>query len=73
MITIEGLTPKQRVLADILWQIDSGEAIEQFISSLLPRDQAEAKTVMELMVITSNDTVDNVNMATNFLTDIMER
>jgi hypothetical protein len=73
MITIEGLTLKQRILANILWQIDSGEAIERFISSLLPRDQAEAKTVLELIVIASHDTVDDVSMATNFLTDIMER
>ena len=73
MITIEGLTPKQRALADILWQIDSGEAIEQFISTLLPRDQAEAKTVMELMVLATQDKITDVSSATKFLTNIMEQ
>ena len=73
MIAILSLSPKQRALADILWQIDSSEAIQAFISALRPLDQREAQTIMELMVLAHHDAVDSVCEAESVLNRIRER
>lgn len=47
--TLEGLTPKQMVLADIMWALDDFEQVQTFIRTLPKREQAECQTIIELM------------------------
>ena len=50
MITIEGLNKRQRILADIIWALDTKDKVEAFIRSLPKPDQQQAITVVEMMI-----------------------
>ena len=63
MITIDGFTPKQRVLADIMWNMDSKDRVNMFIDTLLPQDQREARTVLEMIILAFTDEVESVDEA----------
>ncbi len=60
MITIEGLNKKQRLLADLMWSMDSKDQVTTFIRSLPERDRKQAQVVCELMVLAFIDEVDTV-------------
>lgn len=47
--TIEGLSPKQMVLADIMWGLDGFDEVSAFIATLPRREQKECHTIIELM------------------------
>jgi hypothetical protein len=48
--TLEGLTPKQMVLADMIWECQTGEQVKAFVRSLpTPALRKEASTIVELM------------------------
>ena len=47
--TIDRLSDKQRVLADIIWSFDEFDQVEKFIATLGVADQKECKTIIELM------------------------
>lgn len=51
MITIEGLTRKQKMLADIIWALDTQDQVRNFIASLPPKDRNEAQVVCEMMIL----------------------
>ena len=63
MITIDGFTAKQRVLADIMWSMDSKDRVNMFIDTLLPQDQREARTVLEMIILAFTDEVESVDEA----------
>jgi hypothetical protein len=60
MITIEGFTKRQRVLADIIWALESQEQVEMFISTLPRKQKMEARVVCEMMILACIDEVDTV-------------
>jgi len=63
MITIDGFTSKQRVLADIMWNMDSKDRVNMFIDTLVPQDQREARTVLEMIILAFTDKVESVDEA----------
>lgn len=60
-IQIEGLSAKQRALADIIWACQSREAVHRFIHSLPANDQAQAHVVLEMMMWAVWDNIDGVD------------
>lgn len=50
MITIEGLTKKQRAILDIMWSMDTKEQVQGFIQSLTTKDQVDATSLMEILI-----------------------
>ena len=50
MITITGLTNKQKVLMDVMWAMDSMPAVEAFIKSLPKRDQQDCQSLVTIAV-----------------------
>ena len=50
MITIEGLTKKQRAILDIMWSMDTKEQVESFVQSLPPSDKCDATSLMEMLI-----------------------
>ena len=48
-IEITGLTKRQQILADILWNIDEWDQVERFIASLPKRDRIDCEGIMEIM------------------------
>jgi hypothetical protein len=73
MITIEGLSKKQRALADILWAMDGTEQVQAFIAALHPKDRVEAQTVCEMMILACIDECEDVEIAEQVLVDIMSK
>ena len=50
MITITGLTNKQKVLMDVMWAMDTMPAVEAFIKSLPKRDQQDCESLVAIAV-----------------------
>ena len=50
MITITGLTNKQKVFMDVMWAMDSMPAVNAFIKSLPTRDQQDCESLVAIAV-----------------------
>ena len=57
MIEIQGLSPKQMALADIMWAISSKEGVDAFIATLPCAEQRECKSLIELMQLAFMDDI----------------
>jgi len=66
-ITIEGLNRRQAMLADIMWAMNGRDQVERFIQSLPALQQAEARTVMHMMIAAVYDDVEDVAFAQQVL------
>lgn len=66
-IELHGLTSKQKALADIMWAIDSKEGVESFISTLPKADQLICRSLIELMVLSFLDEVQDTTEAKELL------
>ena len=59
MITITGLTHKQKVFMDVMWSMDSMPAVNAFIKSLPTRDGQDCASLVAIAV---QDTLEQDNM-----------
>lgn len=64
MIQIEGLSKKQRMLADIIWSLDTQDQVQAFIKSLPEKDRKQAVVVTQMMILAFIDEVDTVDEQT---------
>jgi hypothetical protein len=51
MIEIDGLNYHQRILADILWNLQTFDQIQSFLETLDDDERQEANTVMTMMTL----------------------
>jgi hypothetical protein len=73
MITIEGLSRKQKMLADIIWALDSQDQVQTFIASLPPKDRRDAQTVTQLMILAFLDEVTDTTDARRVIADLVDK
>lgn len=66
-IQLEGLTPKQVALCDIMWTINSFEGVQDFIRTLPRADQCTCRTLIELMQLAFADEITSVDEAQEVL------
>jgi len=59
-ITLQGLTKQQYQLADLLWNCESEQDVEQLKQSLPATHRREAETVHQLMIAAVFDGYDEV-------------
>ena len=78
-IRLDGLTPRQQLLADIMWSIEEWADVEKFIATLPARERIECQGIVEMMRIEliesyqkSLDT-ENTSEATEVITRIMRQ
>ena len=50
MITITGLSQKQKVFMDVMWTMESMPAVEAFIKSLPTRDRQDCESLVTIAV-----------------------
>jgi hypothetical protein len=50
MITITGLSQKQKVFMDVMWTMESMPAVEAFIKTLPQRDQQDCRSLVAIAV-----------------------
>lgn len=67
ILQIEGLTPRQRALADVMWILNEPEDVLLFIHTLPKEQREEATVVMELMIWAMLDTINDTNIAEAYL------
>lgn len=66
---IEGLSKRQRAIADVLWVMNTRADAERFIESLEPATRKDAQTVVEMMQLAILDEVDTVDDSTKSIID----
>jgi len=78
-IRLDGLNPRQQMLADIMWSIEEWADVEKFIATLPARERIECQGIVEMMRIEliesyqkSLDT-ENTSEATEVITRIMRQ
>jgi hypothetical protein len=50
MISISGLTPKQKALLTVMWDIDSVSKVQAFIGTLPARDARDAHSLLKMAI-----------------------
>jgi hypothetical protein len=50
MITLSGLTPKQRALMTVMWDIDSVDKVQEFIRTLPAADARDAHCLLQMAI-----------------------
>jgi hypothetical protein len=50
MITITHLTPKQKALLDVMWQLDTMDKVHSFISTLPAADARDAGSLLKIAI-----------------------
>ena len=77
MITITGLTAKQKVLMDVMWAMDTMPAVEAFIKTLPKRDQQDCESLVAIAVQESleedNRLEDYEELALNLIARVSSR
>lgn len=61
MITISGLTPKQRALMTVMWDMDSVEKVHAFIRTLTPSDARDAHALLQIAIWESIEQEDGLD------------
>ena len=72
-IELKGLTARQVVFCDIMWNISSKEGVEAFIATLPKPEAQECRTLMQLMLMEFIDAVDGTDDAQDVLDKIAKR
>jgi hypothetical protein len=50
MITLSGLTPKQKALMTVMWDIDSIDKVQEFIRTLPAADARDAHCLLQMAI-----------------------
>ena len=50
MITIHNLTAKQKMLLDVMWNIENISQVNDFINSLPQKDQMDARCLLQIAI-----------------------
>jgi hypothetical protein len=61
MVTVEGLSKRQRVFADIIWNLNSQAQVDAFIQTLPKAQKLEAEAVVEMLILAVIDEVDTID------------
>jgi len=61
MVTVEGLSKRQRVFADIIWNLNSQAQVDAFIQTLPKAQRLEAEAVVEMLILAVIDEVDTID------------
>jgi hypothetical protein len=72
-ITVEGFTAKQRILADLVWNMDSADQVANFIRTLPRADAQDAQIVVAMITAAALDQVTSTELAEQILVDIMRK
>jgi FtsZ-binding cell division protein ZapB len=50
MITIHNLTQKQKMLLDVMWNIENLQQVNDFINSLPYKDKIDARSLLQIAI-----------------------
>ena len=73
MIEIQGLSPKQMALADIMWAISTKEGVDAFIATLPRAERIECEIVKEMILLAFIDQCDNTQEADRVIKRVIDK
>jgi hypothetical protein len=73
MISITGLTPKQKALMTVIWDIDSMDKVQAFIRTLSPNDARDAHTLLQIAIWETIEAEDGLDAYTYQADSIIAR
>lgn len=73
MISITGLTPKQRALMTVIWDIDSMDKVQAFIRTLSPNDARDAHSLLQVAIWESIEAEDGLDAYTDQARSVIAR
>lgn len=72
MINIDGLSVKQKVLCEVIWQLDTRDRVDAFINTLPKKDRMDAMVLVEMMILAFVDNVQDTEQAQQLLKGIFK-
>ena len=69
MITIQGFSTKQQLIADLVWNMSSKEIVDNFIRTLPEDDARDARVVVDMILLAFIDDVAEIQQSTVDLLD----
>lgn len=66
---LNNLTPREQIIADLMWRVESATDLKLLIRNLQPEDQLAAAAISQLM-ISGGDQVDDLDEANKVLDKI---
>jgi hypothetical protein len=72
-IIVEGFTGRQRILADLMWAMDSEAQVQQFISTLPKNVARDARVVREMILLAAMDQIEAVDQAQLLIKQIVDK
>ena len=73
MIEIQGLSPKQMALADIMWSISSKEGVDAFIATLPRAERAQCEIIKQMILLAFIDQCDNTQEADRVIKRLIDK
>lgn len=73
MIEIQGMSPKQMALADIMWAISSKEGVDAFIATLPRAERLECEIVKEMILLAFIDQCDDTQIASRVIQQVIDK
>jgi hypothetical protein len=61
MITIENLTPKQKAMMTVMWDMDTMDKVQSFIRTLTPADARDAHCLLQIAIWESIEQEDGLD------------
>jgi hypothetical protein len=61
MITIDNLTPKQKAMMTVMWDMDSMDKVQSFIRTLSPADARDAHCLLQIAIWESIEAEDGLD------------
>lgn len=71
-IVLEGLTPRQKAICDIMWDLNTMEAVQAFVATLPKKDRRDAQTLIEMMRLAFTDQIQSTDEAERLLKGIFK-
>ena len=73
MIEIQGMSPKQMALADIMWAISSKEGVDAFIATLPRAERLECEIIKEMILLAFIDQCDDTQIASRVIQQVIDK
>lgn len=73
MITIQGLSSKQKVLMDVMWSMDSLAEVQQFIKTLPKKDQQDCASLIHIAALETEEYEQGLDEYESIAVDVISR
>jgi hypothetical protein len=62
-ITIEGFSPKQMILADLVYACQTRDQVDALVRALPAQERREAEVVIDMIILAFIDQIDSTDLA----------